>query len=80
MRLIDDFLYITPSIKRAKDFIITMHKGFPNFGCKVNESKTIVNFDMEYNGMKFFKPDDVKEGCTPPAGKISIRFIKIQNN
>jgi hypothetical protein len=47
MRFVDDFLYMTTSLPHAIEFVTRMHRGFPELGCIVNKSKTLVNFDIE---------------------------------
>ena len=44
-RLIDDFLYITPDREKASMFLQVMHEGNPEYGCFVNSSKSLANFD-----------------------------------
>ncbi|KAF6840082.1 telomerase reverse transcriptase [Colletotrichum plurivorum] len=55
MRLIDDFLLITTSRSKACKFVEVMHNGLPEYGVTVNPDKTLVNFDMEHDGMKIAK-------------------------
>ena len=50
MRLADDFLFISKSINKAKSFLSVMSAGHPEYGCYINEKKTIVNFDVTLNG------------------------------
>lgn len=44
MRLVDDFLLITPHQNTAISFLDVMSKGHDEFGCFINE-KTVTNFD-----------------------------------
>jgi telomerase reverse transcriptase len=37
-------------VERAKRFANTMHSGLPDYGVTVNPAKTVVNFDMEFDG------------------------------
>lgn len=46
MRLIDDFLLVTPDKTKAERFVQVMHEGLPEYGVEVNPKKTLVNFDM----------------------------------
>jgi telomerase reverse transcriptase len=46
LRLIDDFLLITPDLSQAERFLEVMHAGVPEYGVKVSPEKTLVNFDV----------------------------------
>ncbi|KAF0638481.1 hypothetical protein FPSE5266_10706 [Fusarium pseudograminearum] len=50
LRLIDDFLLVTLDQNKAAKFVNAMHGGFPEYGVAVNPAKTMVNFDMLYDG------------------------------
>ncbi|KAK6954528.1 hypothetical protein Daesc_004495 [Daldinia eschscholtzii] len=50
LRLIDDFLLITLDKQKAIRFVETMHQGVPEYGVVVNSRKTLVNFDMKFDG------------------------------
>ncbi|QGI75914.1 unnamed protein product [Fusarium fujikuroi] len=50
LRLIDDFLLITQDQEKAIKFVNAMHVGFPEYGVAVNPTKTMVNFDMLFDG------------------------------
>jgi telomerase reverse transcriptase len=62
LRLIDDFLFITMNREHAQSFLEHMHKGvisedgliagFPEYGCSVNMTKSLVNFDVTINTTK----------------------------
>ncbi|KAJ0365723.1 hypothetical protein COL154_004303 [Colletotrichum chrysophilum] len=52
LRLIDDFLLISTSQKKARKFVMVMHGGIPEYGVAVNPNKTLVNFDLELGGVK----------------------------
>jgi hypothetical protein len=45
MRLIDDYLFITTSIEKAKGFLDMMNQGHPEYGCFISKDKTLTNFD-----------------------------------
>ncbi|KAG0366783.1 hypothetical protein BGZ54_004884 [Gamsiella multidivaricata] len=51
IRLADDFLFISQSREKAVSFLEIMAKGHPDYGCFINEKKTIVNFDVTLNGV-----------------------------
>ncbi|KAL3137379.1 hypothetical protein ABBQ32_006906 [Trebouxia sp. C0010 RCD-2024] len=46
MRLIDDFLFITPSRTAAEALVNKLLKGFADYGVSVNPSKTRLSFQM----------------------------------
>ncbi|RZF39975.1 hypothetical protein LSTR_LSTR002378 [Laodelphax striatellus] len=43
-RAVDDFLFVTPSLERAKSFLQKMMRGFKDFGVYINVEKTLTNF------------------------------------
>ena len=45
MRFIDDMIFITPSLEMASEFVDTIGGGFPEYGFRVNQHKTVANFD-----------------------------------
>ncbi|XDV33483.1 hypothetical protein PO909_003882 [Leuciscus waleckii] len=46
MRLVDDFLLITPHLSKATEFLKTLLAGVPDYGCKINPEKVAVNFPV----------------------------------
>ncbi|KAF4948179.1 hypothetical protein FSARC_13818 [Fusarium sarcochroum] len=60
LRLIDDFLLVTLDRSKAIEFVNAMHQGFPEYGVVVNPAKTMVNFDMLYDGEPVRKVDHEK--------------------
>ncbi|XP_037549563.1 telomerase reverse transcriptase [Nematolebias whitei] len=46
MRLVDDFLLITPDHHQAQTFLRTMLNGVPQYGLVVNPQKVVVNFEV----------------------------------
>ncbi|XP_069469753.1 telomerase reverse transcriptase [Ambystoma mexicanum] len=46
MRLIDDFLLVTPYLDKAETFLRTLAEGIPQYGCSISLSKTMVNFPL----------------------------------
>ena len=46
IRFVDDFLLITTKRTIAVQFLRDMFSGFPDYGCAINEPKTMVNFSM----------------------------------
>ncbi|XP_035147706.3 telomerase reverse transcriptase isoform X2 [Callithrix jacchus] len=51
LRLVDDFLLVTPHLSHAKAFLRTLVQGIPEYGCAVNLRKTVVNFPLEEEGL-----------------------------
>ncbi|XP_040288891.1 telomerase reverse transcriptase isoform X1 [Bufo bufo] len=47
MRLIDDFLLVTPHLEQAKRFLRTLAEGLPDYGCSISLDKTVVNFPID---------------------------------
>lgn len=63
LRLIDDFLFVTMNRDHAIQFLKQMHegtlkyvncltKGHPEYGCSVNMTKSLTNFDVIINRQK----------------------------
>lgn len=50
MRLIDDFLLITPDRRQATDFIKLLHRGIPEYGVTVKLEKSLANFEVSIEG------------------------------
>ncbi|XP_074469648.1 telomerase reverse transcriptase [Sebastes fasciatus] len=46
MRLVDDFLLITPDLHRAQTFLKILLAGVPQYGLVVNPQKVVVNFQV----------------------------------
>ncbi|KAK2921289.1 telomerase reverse transcriptase [Channa argus] len=46
MRLVDDFLLITPDIHEAQSFLRILLAGVPQYGLMVNPQKVVVNFQV----------------------------------
>ena len=51
LRLIDDFLLITPDAGLAMQFLQVMIPGQPSYGVSVNAAKSLVNFTAAVNGV-----------------------------
>ncbi|OHE97841.1 telomerase reverse transcriptase [Colletotrichum orchidophilum] len=58
LRLIDDFLLITTDQTKACRFVQVMHGGLPEYGVTVSPNKTLVNFEMEIDGMSVARLPD----------------------
>ncbi|KKY14970.1 putative telomerase reverse [Phaeomoniella chlamydospora] len=52
LRLIDDFLLITPNPSHARRFLQIMADGSERFGITTNPAKSLVNFEVTINGAK----------------------------
>ncbi|KAM6445852.1 telomerase reverse transcriptase [Rhynochetos jubatus] len=47
IRLIDDFLLVTPHLTQARTFLRTLATGIPEYGFLINPNKTVVNFPVD---------------------------------
>ncbi|XP_010132433.1 PREDICTED: telomerase reverse transcriptase-like, partial [Buceros rhinoceros silvestris] len=47
IRLIDDFLLVTPHLMQARAFLRTLATGIPEYGFLINPNKTVVNFPVD---------------------------------
>ncbi|XP_039910498.1 telomerase reverse transcriptase isoform X1 [Hirundo rustica] len=47
IRLIDDFLLLTPHLMKARTFLRTLTAGIPEYGLLINPNKTVVNFPVD---------------------------------
>ena len=52
LRLVDDFLFITPDRSKATRFLTIMYDGLPEYGVKIGLDKCLVNFETSVNGNK----------------------------
>ncbi|XP_066299073.1 telomerase reverse transcriptase-like [Branchiostoma lanceolatum] len=48
LRLVDDFLLVTPHLDQATAFLHTMLDGIPEYGCSVHPDKVMTNFPAWY--------------------------------
>ncbi|OJA16662.1 hypothetical protein AZE42_09265, partial [Rhizopogon vesiculosus] len=46
-RWIDDYLYVTTSLEKAKRFLDVMCEGHPEYGCIISQEKTMTNFEHD---------------------------------
>ncbi|XP_022249512.1 telomerase reverse transcriptase-like isoform X3 [Limulus polyphemus] len=44
MRIVDDYLFVTPDLERANTFVEIFSKGIPEYNCTMNAKKVVVNF------------------------------------
>ncbi|THH09180.1 hypothetical protein EW146_g8757 [Bondarzewia mesenterica] len=56
LRLIDDYLFITTDISKAKHFLDVMSQGHPQYGCFISREKTLTNFDYDPQIMNVTAP------------------------
>ncbi|XP_032937697.1 telomerase reverse transcriptase [Catharus ustulatus] len=47
IRLIDDFLLLTPHLMKARTFLRTLTSDIPEYGLLINPNKTVVNFPVD---------------------------------
>ncbi|XP_044945166.1 telomerase reverse transcriptase isoform X3 [Mustela putorius furo] len=66
LRLVDDFLLITPHLKRAQAFLRTLVRGIPEYGCSANLQKTAVNFPVEDMALGSTAPLQLPAHCLFP--------------
>uniref|UniRef100_A0A8C6E1Y2 Telomerase reverse transcriptase n=1 Tax=Moschus moschiferus TaxID=68415 RepID=A0A8C6E1Y2_MOSMO len=66
LRLVDDFLLVTPHLMRARDFLRTLVHGVPEYGCQVNLRKTVVNFPVEPAALGGAAPLQLPAHCLFP--------------
>ncbi|XP_078575920.1 telomerase reverse transcriptase-like isoform X3 [Branchiostoma floridae x Branchiostoma japonicum] len=48
LRLVDDFLLVTPHLDQATAFLCTMLDGIPDYGCSVHPDKVLTNFPVQH--------------------------------
>lgn len=79
MRLVDDFLYITPEREKAQRFLEVMHGGMPEYGAFVSAQKTLVNFETSVGGRKVARLLDTEE--FPYCGNLlNTRTLEIRKD
>ncbi|TFY78052.1 hypothetical protein EWM64_g5961 [Hericium alpestre] len=57
LRLIDDYLFITTDLSKAKKFLTVMKKGHSEYGCFISPDKTLTNFDYDESIMNATGPN-----------------------
>ncbi|KAJ2517514.1 Telomerase reverse transcriptase, partial [Coemansia sp. RSA 1939] len=50
LRIVDDFLVVSTERAQVTAFMDIMYKGIPDYGCEINKTKTLVNFDYSFGG------------------------------
>ena len=52
LRYIDDFLFVTPHLNDAVQFMTLLHQGIPQYGIEIQQSKSVTNFDCILDGVE----------------------------
>ena len=78
MRLIDDFLLITPNRRIAVQFLQAMHNGNEQYGIAVRPEKTLTNFRCQINGYEVASTGDKSEFpyCGTIINTTSLEVMK----
>ncbi|XP_071797904.1 telomerase reverse transcriptase-like [Asterias amurensis] len=65
MRLLDDFLFVTPHLENAQRFLTLLLNGLPSYGCHTNTAKTLTNFPFVHDGkeVKRLEPSELFPWC-----------------
>ncbi|KAK9817956.1 hypothetical protein WJX72_004857 [[Myrmecia] bisecta] len=64
IRLIDDFLFITPSRSAAEALALRLLQGFPDYGISINPAKTRLNLDLHIGGRALERNEyHTADGC-----------------
>ncbi|XP_034513001.1 telomerase reverse transcriptase [Ailuropoda melanoleuca] len=66
LRLVDDFLLVTPHLTQARAFLRTLVRGVPEYGCTANLQKTAVNFPVEDIALGSAAPLQLPAHCLFP--------------
>ncbi|XP_029796960.1 telomerase reverse transcriptase isoform X2 [Suricata suricatta] len=66
LRLVDDFLLVTPHLAQAKAFLRTLVRGVPEYGCTANLQKTAVNFPVDISTPGSAAPLQLPAHCLFP--------------
>ncbi|XP_055991062.1 telomerase reverse transcriptase [Sorex fumeus] len=66
LRLVDDFLLVTPHLTQAKAFLRTLLSGVPEYGCTASPQKTLVNFPVQAGELGAVVPHQLPAHCLFP--------------
>ncbi|XP_006990067.2 telomerase reverse transcriptase isoform X1 [Peromyscus maniculatus bairdii] len=66
LRLVDDFLLVTPHLDQAKSFLRALVRGIPEYGCMINLQKTMVNFPVDSGTLDGAAPHQLPAHCLFP--------------
>ncbi|KAF4597579.1 hypothetical protein EYR40_008041 [Pleurotus pulmonarius] len=58
LRMVDDYLFVTTSLTKARKFLTMMLEGHPEYGCFISKEKTLINFDHGQMVMNVVAPSD----------------------
>ncbi|ESK87254.1 telomerase reverse transcriptase [Moniliophthora roreri MCA 2997] len=58
LRNVDDYLFISTNLAKARSFVDMMNKGHPEYGCFISKAKTFTNFDYNEDIMNVTGPWD----------------------
>ncbi|KAG7089455.1 hypothetical protein E1B28_011140 [Marasmius oreades] len=78
LRNVDDYLYVTTRLEKARKFVDMMSKGHPEYGCFISKGKTLTNFDYDEELMNVTGPMDK---CFPWCGYlIAMKDLSVYND
>ncbi|KAF3916552.1 hypothetical protein ABW20_dc0102400 [Dactylellina cionopaga] len=80
MRLIDDFLFITTNRDHAKRFSDAMHQGFPEYGVVIKPEKSLVNFEVDFEGKKIERLFGDTDGFPYCGALINEKTLEIKRD
>ncbi|KAJ3068284.1 hypothetical protein HDU98_008580 [Podochytrium sp. JEL0797] len=78
LRLVDDFLFVTPDREKAVAFVRLLHEGIAEYGCSVNPAKTVVNFDLVDCGVKLKRVQELNslKSATDISESLTIEYSR----
>lgn len=78
LRLIDDFLLISTDREIAARFVKVMHAGIPRYGLSIKREKSMVNFDVDVDGVAITKLPAVIDFpyCGNAINTVDLRITK----
>lgn len=78
LRLIDDFLLITTDGNLATRFVQVMHAGIPEYGLSIKREKSLVNFDVQVDGVPITKLPAVSDFpyCGNAINTVDLHITK----
>ena len=77
LRLIDDFLLITTDKSKASRFVQVMHQGMPEYGVTVSPHKSLVNFDLDIDGLSVPRLPDGSTSFPYCGTRLNCRTLEI---
>lgn len=81
LRLIDDFLLVTTDGNLATRFVQVMHAGIPEYGLSIKREKSLVNFDVQVDGVPITKLPAVSDFpyCGNAINTVDLHITKDEN-